>query len=180
MSLQSVCQCNERLLSELIEAIKTLPSNSYQAEVCTDNSQAVSQKIGAHVRHIIEFYQCFFAGLEHKQINYDERKRDPECEINRVSALKTLLSITQQLASLASNPSTTINLALSASIDTEGNTVSTESSPVRELLFLQSHATHHMAMINLLFQASGNEPPKDLGVATSTLIYRKEQAMSSD
>lgn len=180
MSLQSVCQCNEQLLSELIQAIKTLPSTSYQTEISAENSQTFSQTIGAHVRHIIEFYQCFFSGLENKQINYDERRRDAECEVNLASALKILLHITKQLASLAKNPSPSINLTLNACIDTEGYSVSTETSLVRELLFLQSHTTHHMAMISLLFQESGYEPPKDLGVATSTLIYRKQQVMPSD
>ncbi len=176
MSLQSVCQCNEQLLSELIQTLKTLSSSSYQEEVLTDNSQT----IGAHVRHIIEFYQCFFSGLESKQINYDERKRDTEYEVNLASALRILLNITHQLASLANTPSASINLAFSATIDTDGSTVSLESSLVRELLFLQSHTTHHMALINLLFHVSGNEPPKNLGVATSTLIYRKQQVMPSD
>ena len=176
MSLQNTCHCNEQLLSELIQAIKTLHSEAYQKPAAPDNPQT----IGAHVRHIIEFYHCFLSGLESSYINYDNRTRDPECERNISSAVDTLLSIKKCLAKLTTNTLREVNLTLNANIDTTGNVVNTETSVIRELLFLQSHAIHHMAMINLLLQQSGHSPPKDLGVATSTLIYRKQLEASSE
>ncbi|WP_257264990.1 DinB family protein [Endozoicomonas sp. ONNA2] len=176
MSLRNACQCNEQLLSELIRAIARLPANNYQKSAVPDSSQT----IGAHVRHIIEFYQCFLSGLESRYINYDNRNRDPECERNVSSAVGALLSIKERLVKLTKNASGEIHLTLNASTDANGTVVKAETSVIRELLFLQCHTTHHLAIINLLLQQPGHQPPKNLGVATSTLIYQKQQKASSE
>ena len=175
MSLQNACQCNEQLLSELIQAIKGLPSSNYQKTAAPDNPQT----IGAHVRHIIEFYQCFLSGLDTDSINYDRRKRDPKCEKSISSAVDVLLNIKEEMVRLKENTSSEINLTLNAYTDTNGSVIKVKTSVIRELLFLQSHATHHMAMINLLLQQSGHKSSGDFGVATSTLIYRKQQEAPS-
>ncbi|WP_257283592.1 DinB family protein [Endozoicomonas sp. SESOKO1] len=176
MSPQNACQCNEQLLSELIQVIKRLSSNNYQKPATTDGRQT----IGAHVRHIIEFYQCFLSGLDSRSINYDNRNRDPECERNVSSAVDALLIIKERLVKLTKNTSNEINLTLNACTDTNGSVSTAETSVVRELLFLQCHTTHHMAIINLLLQQPGLLPPKNFGVATSTLIYQKQQEASSE
>ena len=176
MSLQNACQCNEQLLSELIQAIERLPSNSYQKSVTPDGRQA----IGAHVRHIIEFYHCFLSGLDGRSIDYDNRNRDPECEKSVSSAVDALRSVKKRLVTLTDNTSNEINLTLNACTDTNGSVIAADTSVVRELLFLQCHTTHHMAIINLLLQQSGHQPPKNLGVATSTLIYQQQQEASSE
>lgn len=176
MSLHDACRCNEQLLSELIQVIERLPANTYQKSVAPDSVQT----IGAHARHIIEFYQCFLSGLDSRYINYDNRNRDPECERNASSAVSTLLSIKERLVKLTKNTSGEIHLTLNACTDTNGTVVKAETSVVRELLFLQCHTTHHLAIINLLLQQPGHHPPKNFGVATSTLIYRKQQEVSSE
>ncbi|WBA81871.1 DinB family protein [Endozoicomonas sp. GU-1] len=176
MSLSNACRCNEQLLSDLIQVIERLPANTCQKAVAPDSAQT----IGAHVRHIIEFYQCFLSGLDSRCINYDNRDRDPECERNVASAVGALLSIKERLVRLTGNASGEIHLTLNACIDTNGTVVKTETSIVRELLFLQCHTTHHLAIINLLLQQSGHNPPKNFGVATSTLIYQKQQETSSE
>ncbi|WP_257294661.1 DinB family protein [Endozoicomonas sp. YOMI1] len=176
MSLHNACQCNEQLLSELIQAIEKLPANNYQKSATPDSAQT----IGAHVRHIIEFYQCFLSGLDSRYINYDNRNRDPECERNVSSAVDALLSIKARLVKLTKNTWSKINLTLNANTDTNGSVIKVETSVVRELLYLQCHTTHHMSIINLLLQQLGNQPPKNFGVATSTLIYRKQQEASAE
>jgi hypothetical protein len=32
--------------------------------------------VGQHVRHTVEFFQCFILGLENGVVDYDARKRD--------------------------------------------------------------------------------------------------------
>ncbi|USE36317.1 DinB family protein [Endozoicomonas sp. SCSIO W0465] len=175
MSLQNACQCNEQLLSDLIQAIERLPANHYQKSAAPGSRQT----IGTHIRHIIEFYLCFLSGLESRSINYDNRNRDAECERNVASAVNALLGIKERLVKLTKT-SSKINLTLNACTDTNGSVIKVETSIVRELLFLQNHTTHHMAIINLLLQQSGHQPPKNLGIATSTLIYQTQQETSSE
>jgi hypothetical protein len=50
------------------------------------------------------------------------------------------------------------------------------SSVLRELEFLQSHAVHHYSLIAALLRLHGIEPDAEFGVAPSTLKYWKEEA----
>jgi len=43
-------------------------------------------EISGHMRHIIEFYECFLDGLPAGRIDYDARKRDQSIERSTVAA----------------------------------------------------------------------------------------------
>ena len=40
-------------------------------------------RVGSHLRHVLEFYQCFLDGLATSRIDYDARKRDESIERRR-------------------------------------------------------------------------------------------------
>ncbi|WP_067517420.1 DinB family protein [Endozoicomonas ascidiicola] len=175
MSLQNVCYCNEQLLSELIAAINSSSDELYPAAITGD----ARQTIGMHTRHIIEFYQCFFSGLNSRHINYDNRTREQRLERISSVGIGALKQIIDQLAELSTSELKHQKLMLTSVTDTQGTSVAIESSPERELLFLHSHTTHHMAIINLLLQQAGQTLNNELGVATSTQIYRNSKLVSS-
>ena len=175
MSLHNVCFCNEQLLSELITAINSLPADLYATPVSGDSRQTV----GMHSRHIIEFYQCFFTGLTSQHINYDERNRNTDYEDLRSEGMSALKQMIVKMTELRTSASGNNKLMLTSVSDTTGSSVTIETSTERELLFLHSHTTHHMAIINLLLKQAGFTPGKELGIATSTQIYRKSQLVSS-
>src|SRR5438477_8301087 len=54
-------------------------------------------RVGGHLRHILEFYECFLDGLETSHIDYDSRKRDETVEIRRDVALDRIQSIIYRL-----------------------------------------------------------------------------------
>src|SRR5256885_900190 len=54
-------------------------------------------RVGGHLRHILEFYECFLDGLETSHIDYDSRKRDARIETCRAAALDKTRSIIQRL-----------------------------------------------------------------------------------
>src|SRR5437773_8305705 len=54
-------------------------------------------RVGGHLRHVLEFYECFLDGLESSHIDYDARKRDARIETCRAAALDKTRSIIQPL-----------------------------------------------------------------------------------
>src|SRR5450432_3516097 len=54
-------------------------------------------RAGAHLRHILEFYQCFLAGLEQSHIDYDARRRDEAIENYRDAAAAAIRAIIRSL-----------------------------------------------------------------------------------
>jgi hypothetical protein len=125
--------------------------------------------IGSHIRHCIEFYQCFFAGLPDGTVDYDRRERNPKIAVERRAALLVMRGLTEQLRDFDSD-----DRGLSVFAESEGRGTQERpqaSSVERERTFLLSHTIHHFAIVGLLLKLQGIEPPADFGVAPSTLAY---------
>ena len=56
--------------------------------------------IGGHLRHILDFYQNFLAGIESGRIDYNLRQRDVLIERDPVYAIKRLSETIAALRSL--------------------------------------------------------------------------------
>ncbi len=172
MSINLATQCNISSLIELVQLLRQMEDDSYRKT--TEHSVS---SIGAHCRHIIEFYQCFFQGLTLSAIDYDRRQRDLRIEYSRTVAIEELEHLQRQLGEL-NDTAIPEHLALNAQIDENLPSVCCSSSVIRELLFLQNHSVHHMALISMLLQRYGKSAPATFGLANSTRIYRKSQAIS--
>lgn len=133
-------------------------------------------RVGAHMRHIIEFYECFLDGLDSSHVDYDARKRDESVETNRRAALKKIRSIVQQLEKASHRGDSIIWVRMEDASDNLGDPFLT-SSLGRELQVLASHTVHHFALIALILQAHGVNVAADFGVAPSTVSYHA-QALS--
>src|SRR5947199_4753853 len=53
--------------------------------------------IGTHLRHILEFYECFLDGVDSGHIDYDARKRDQSIERSRTAAAVRIYSLIERL-----------------------------------------------------------------------------------
>jgi hypothetical protein len=130
--------------------------------------------IGGHLRHILEFYQRFVAGMQSGHINYNLRQRGLLLERDRVRAIETASKTVDNLQSLTVLEGTR---PLLVSTEEHGeNGVWCTSSVLRELDFLQSHTVHHYSLIAMLLRLHEIDPGEDFGVAPSTLNYWKEDA----
>ena len=172
MSINLATLCNTRTLTELSGLLHYVNDAIYQKQSSDPQGETVSS-IGAHCRHIIEFYQCFFHGLPEESIDYDARQRAPLIEHNRSCALRQLNDICEQLHLLAQSDLSK-TLMLKAQIDKDFSVVICETSIVRELVFLQSHSIHHMATISVLLNNYGVVTPKDFGLADATRIFNQK------
>ena len=130
-------------------------------------------RAGAHLRHIIEFYRAFLAGVASYHIDYDARRRDPEIECSRKAASDALRTIVRELSSC---PALRFDAIVWVRIeDVPATGISEpymESSIDRELQVLSSHTIHHFALIAMTLRLHGVEMPAGFGMAPSTLRYQ--------
>ena len=54
-----------------------------------------------------------------------------------------------------------------------GKKYAVESNIERELSFVAHHATHHLALINLMLKSEGYAVQKDIGLANSTRLHHE-------
>ncbi len=132
--------------------------------------------IGAHVRHVLDHYALFLAGVERGEIDYDARERDGRVERERGAAAECAERLIAGLAGLrAADLARAVRVRQQGSYEA-GRFDGCESRVERELLFLQSHAVHHFALIAVLARAQGVELPASFGMAPSTVAYLARQA----
>jgi len=166
--LQALVGSNVHLLVQAMSLAERIDDDLYRRR-----AGPAGHRVGAHMRHIIEFYECFFDGLESNHVDYDARKRDESLENNPRAAAGKIRSIIQRLErdpALRSKAVIWVRME-----DAEADAVSDPylaSSPGRELQVLRSHTIHHFALIAVALEAQGVPVEPDFGVAPSTLRYQ--------
>ena len=129
-------------------------------------------RAGAHLRHVLEFYQCFMDGLESSHIDYDGRRRDEAIERCRQTAARTIRSIIHALETCAElRQERIVWVRMEDAADSGVRDIFMESSLSRELQVLSSHTVHHYALIALTLRAHGEPMDPDFGMAPSTLRH---------
>ena len=138
-------------------------------------------RVGGHLRHILEFYECFLEGIQSSHIDYDARKRDESIETCRAAALARIRSIIHQLKTsplLRGDP--IIRVRREDSQARDAGDCCLVSSAGRELQVLSSHTIHHFALIAMTLRVIGFQVDRDFGMAPSTLRYlTSKQAMEA-
>lgn len=166
---------NNHLLRQLTEFITTSGSAIY----ALNNEALESGSIGGHVRHIIDHYLSTFTRAD--IIDYDARARDQAVEQNSAFAADAIYTLIDVLHTEVTKGTSSQGQAMAATTDKLVQVrVSTNvgepacvvgSTLARELCFLHSHTTHHMAIIRLLALHNGVQLPSNFGKASSTLKF---------
>jgi uncharacterized damage-inducible protein DinB len=154
-----------------MQLLDTLPEELYAACDARGGSG-----MGPHLRHCIEFYQCFLAGLAEGKVDYDGRQRERALEMDPARARTALESIDRELAAVAGTLA--LERALIVRSDAENSNPESwcPSSIGRELSFLLSHTVHHYALIAQILRLEGYEAEPDFGLAPSTRRFREQTA----
>jgi hypothetical protein len=168
---QQLLETSVRWLLQASHLVASLPDQVY----CEAPPGFPAHRVSAHLRHILEFYECLLDGLESGRVDYDARKRNVDLESSRVCALDVLLTLVERLR---------VNVALRDDVDllvrmedapsTEAADCYLRSSACRELQVLSSHTIHHFALIAMTLVAHGRRVDPDFGVAPSTLRHREQ------
>lgn len=173
MSIKTYIAANTAAIHFLQKALDDISEEDYQ-RIAAPGFQS---SVGAHYRHIIEHYQCFFFQEEKQEtINYDMRKRNMSIELNICSARQSLSEILEKLKSFRCND----KRELFVSDDHCDYLI--RSSLSRELMFLIGHSEHHSAMIAAMLRIFGYSVDDQFGVANATLNFEmrmEEQELSA-
>jgi uncharacterized damage-inducible protein DinB len=162
-------RANVQLLGNLSKTIVTLTAAQY-----TWQYKNSASSIGKHVRHIIDHYTCFFRTLAESYVDYDNRTRVSVLETSVDAASSILNEIVRQLSDL--RHLTPGQISVYISIDPNERVAPVESNLKRELLFLQSHTLHHMAVIQLMLDLLGSQVEPEFAYAPSTKKFLKKNS----
>jgi uncharacterized damage-inducible protein DinB len=166
----SLIQTNISALDEGAGLLAILEPEHYTAGC----EPAFRSTIGAHFRHVLEHYRCFFTQLEDAVLCYDDRKRDQLLECDVAYAARTIDEVKNQFANFDQQQ---IHQFYQIADQQADGLVAT--SLHRELLFLQSHTVHHYAIIGAMARSFGKQPEDDFGVAIETRTYQAETTCDS-
>ena len=136
---------------------------------------AAQRTASGHLRHILDFYQNFIAGMQSAHINYNLRQRGLLIERDLACCVMHLGKTITSLRSLSGLDGER-RLLVSAEEDIDAIPVWCASSVLRELDFLQSHTVHHYSLVAMLLRLHEIDPGEHFGVAPSTLKHWKEEA----
>ena len=123
---------------------------------------------GAHLRHVVEFYFCFFDGLTKGKVDYALRRRDLSIEEDLHEGVRALNRVIEGLEAF-SQKDLQQNLVLKSESDTDE--IWLETCCLRELEYLIHHSVHHFALMSAQVRHLGLPVPNSFGVARSTLRH---------
>lgn len=171
MSVSTLIKSNIVELSAGKSVINQLAKEDYSKVV----EPLFQSSVGAHYRHILDHYHCFFAGLGEGHIDYDKRSRDTRVENDAHFCLQTIDAVLDQLNRLHS---TELPSGLSVSLKTNAsqNEMALPSTLEREMVFLHGHTTHHYALIAAMLRVMGYQTDQAMGIAPSTVAYQQQAA----
>lgn len=156
-----------QIIRQLENVLSSIDVTQYTQPLAVFNGSS----LGQHVRHTIEFFQCFIEGLENDVIDYDARKRDMQIENDIAYTLTCLTNISAKIFEISDAKKS----LLMATYYDEVIPEMVVSNVQRELVYLIEHSIHHFALIRIGVQENFPEIflPCDFGVAYSTIKYRE-------
>jgi hypothetical protein len=162
MSIVSHCVNNLKQLQTIIEKL----TNEQYARPLKVLSNA---SIGAHVRHILEFYVCLIR-RDQVQINYDKRDRNKRLEEERSYCLQIIPVIISTLETYKTDHQL---LLMSNFSEKSDEVIELKSSLFRELAYCLEHSVHHEAIIKIGINSFCHEIEmiETFGVAASTVRF---------
>ena len=155
-----------------LNQLKELSENLTDEQLSSTLTVLNEASIGAHIRHILEFYMCLLECDNSKNLNYDFRKRDRTIEVCTAKCVSTIENLLVELQ----KHQTDFEIDLSADYGTGevNQEITVRTTFFRELLYNIEHLVHHLAIIKIGIQSL--EPKLnisgDLGVAASTIRNR--------
>jgi hypothetical protein len=162
-------EMNVRWLNQALQLVESLDDYLFT----TSPNRLSPHRAGGHLRHILEFYECFLEGLESGQIDYDVRRREDALERSREAAadrLRTIILRLRNVSVLRNGDAIWVRMEDAAASGVDNGFLS--SSIGRELQVLSSHTIHHFALIAVTLKMLGFDLHSDFGMAPSTLRFQ--------
>jgi len=169
-ALSPVVAANLHCLEQAIELLGRLPENAFAR-----TAERHAKTVGPHLRHVLDHYSAFIAGLPGFRVDYDAREREPRLESDLEFASARMREIVGELVLVEED---LMELPVQVRLESGGSEAEqwSHSTVRRELQFLLSHTIHHFALIAVLLERFEITVPEDFGIAPSTLKYWQAQS----
>jgi len=168
-TIKTLALDNVRYIEQAVKLLESISDSSYAHPA----PLSLGSSVGAHLRHCIDHYSNFLAGIPVGRIDYDARLRERAIETDRNTAVLKMKSLISELKMLSSRDDLRISIKMDCGNDQDESLWWTDSTIRRELQFLISHTVHHFALIKMTLVAGGNSVDSDFGMAPSTLRYHQ-------
>ncbi len=169
---ESLIAINVAWLRQALELLDTISDDVFR----TPPPNMAPHRVSSHLRHILEFYECFLYGAGVGVVDYDARRRDEAVERCRQHAAARARLVLRGLESLPWPGSHPVCVRMEDAAAGEGSPL-LHSSVARELQALSSHTIHHFALIAVTLRGHGIDMHPDFGTSPSTLRYRASQGL---
>jgi uncharacterized damage-inducible protein DinB len=167
MKAAALITANVDALRQARDVLESIDDNMYAQTAPGTNGIS----IGGHMRHLLEFYECFLRGVDRGVIDYDSRSRSAAVQADRLVAAQRTGEL---LSKLQSMPVPQTEFPVQVCGEDTGRLLA--STVGRELQALVSHTIHHFAMIGVALHVWGVAVDPAFGVAPATLRYRAHAA----
>ncbi len=130
-------------LDKAIALLDVLDQDTY----CDASVGPYHSSIGSHIRHILDFFDCIFTGLETNSIDLTKRKRDELVSTNIVLAKQHIQRVQETLSTYE----TIVTDYLLSVTDDMGQGKITVTYTLESILsHANNHAVHHYAVIGYI------------------------------
>lgn len=127
--------------------------------------------IGEHVRHGLDHLRAVHRGATSGVVDYEQRRRGWAGERDAAQAMAELAHLATAFDALRA-ADLLRPVVVRCLVDPGQPAIALASTLARELLFAQSHETHHAAIIARILDGAGLAPPPGFGIAPSTQAFR--------
>lgn len=122
--------------------------------------------IGNNMRHILDVFACIFSGLDRKEVDFSDRKRNELAQQQTAFGIAYFNEVIKKLHSLSPADFDTI---IAVSDDLGTGKITANYTLGSALIQAHSHAIHHYASIGFIINQLGIElPDADFGYNPTT------------
>lgn len=133
--------------------------------------------LGAHYRHVLDHFLCLTEGIRTGQVNYDQRRRNPQLENSVECARLVTEGLIEELGGLSREVLQRECIVTYRVGYGDSDAELVRSNLAREVMFCVGHAIHHYALLKLLCAGEGVSLPYEFGVAPSTLKHLEAETI---
>jgi len=133
----------DSLLATLYKS-KNLLIELNTASYCCKEIAPYYSSVGSHIRHVLDFYNCIFRGLERKHIDLTSRERDQKIENDCNCAIEEIEAVGSKLKALRA---VDLNLLVMVEDDLGNGNVMLQYTLGAVLAQANGHTIHHYAII---------------------------------
>lgn len=176
MMMRSLNHANAEVLRQGCVFLDRVGDETYSRPLEDPAAGKPTSSLGAHYRHVLDHFLCLAEGIRTGQVNYDQRRRNPQVEGSVTCARLVTEGLIDELGVLSPRIIQRECVVTYSVGYGETDAEAVPSNLAREVMFCVGHAIHHYAVLRLLCAGVGVKLPYEFGIAPSTLKHLQTQA----